>query len=71
MPRLPESTSDATVIFIVGADWPSGPYRLRLSTSKDSYETEPLLTVANEAASLSCLLCRRATLRWRPILPTR
>lgn len=49
VPRLPETASDATVIFIVGADWPSGPYRLRLSTSKDSYETEPLLTVANEA----------------------
>lgn len=49
IPRLPAAASDATVIFMVGLDWPSGPYRLNLSTSKDSYQTEPLLTVANEA----------------------
>ncbi len=49
IPRLPQVTGDATVIFIVGADWPSGSYRLRLSTSHDSYDTAPLLTVANEA----------------------
>jgi hypothetical protein len=48
VPRLPEATSDATTIFIVGADWPSGSYHLRLSNSKDNYDTGPLLTVANE-----------------------
>ncbi|MFN8455656.1 MAG: glycosyltransferase family 39 protein [Anaerolineae bacterium] len=49
IPRLPVATGDATAIFIVGLDWPSGPYRLNLSASKDSYQTEPLLTVATEA----------------------
>ncbi|GAB4422578.1 MAG: hypothetical protein Fur0044_20540 [Anaerolineae bacterium] len=49
VPRLPQATSDATAIFIVGADWPSGPYSLRLAPGEDSYETEPLLTVANAA----------------------
>jgi 4-amino-4-deoxy-L-arabinose transferase-like glycosyltransferase len=49
VPRLPAATSDATAIFMVGADWPSGAYRLQLSNSKDNYQTEPLLTVANEA----------------------
>jgi hypothetical protein len=49
VPRLPEATSDATAIFIVGLDWPSGSYRLQLSTGQDSYQTEPLLTVANDA----------------------
>ncbi len=48
VPRLPEATSEATAIFIVGADWPSGPYRLQLSNSPDSYQTQPLLTVAND-----------------------
>jgi hypothetical protein len=49
VPRLPAATSEATAIFMVGADWPSGAYRLQLSNSKDTYQTEPLLTVANEA----------------------
>lgn len=49
VPRLPQVTGDATVIFIVGPDWPSGPYRLQLSTGKDSYQTAPLLTVANDS----------------------
>jgi hypothetical protein len=50
VPRLPETTSsDATAIFIVGPDWPSGPYRLQLSIGPDSYQTKPLLTVANDA----------------------
>jgi 4-amino-4-deoxy-L-arabinose transferase-like glycosyltransferase len=49
IPRLPVVTSTATAIFMVAADWPSGPYRLMVSTSQDSYQTEPLLTVANQA----------------------
>ncbi|MBE7549493.1 MAG: glycosyltransferase family 39 protein [Anaerolineales bacterium] len=48
VPRLPQATGDATAIFIVGPDWPSGPYRLQLDTGKDSYQTESLLTVAND-----------------------
>ncbi|GIK43181.1 MAG: hypothetical protein BroJett011_70140 [Chloroflexota bacterium] len=49
VPRLPQATGDATTIFIVGPDWPSGPYHLQLDTGQDSYQTEPLLTVANDA----------------------
>jgi hypothetical protein len=49
VPRLPQATGDATVIFIVGPDWPSGAYRLRLGIGPESYQTEPLLTVANDA----------------------
>lgn len=49
VPRLPQAAGDATVIFIVGPDWPSGPYHLQVDTGKDSYQTEPLLTVANDA----------------------
>jgi hypothetical protein len=33
---------------MVGADWPSGAYRLRLQQENETLETEPLLTVANE-----------------------
>lgn len=49
IPRAPAASSDATAIFIVGADWPSGDYRLQAVDSAGSYQTEPLLTVANEA----------------------
>jgi hypothetical protein len=52
-PRLPVASGDATLIFMVGADWPSGPYRLLVSTSADSYQTAPLLTVANEARNFT------------------
>ncbi len=48
VPRPPQATGDATAIFIVGADWPSGPYRLRFNAGQDSYQTDSLLTVANE-----------------------
>jgi len=48
-PRSPAATSDATAIFIVGADWPSGAYHLQAEAGAASYQTEPLLTVANEA----------------------
>jgi len=48
-PRPPAATSDATAIFIVGADWPSGAYHLQAEAGTASYQTEPLLTVANEA----------------------
>jgi hypothetical protein len=50
VPRLPTVTSDGTAIFIVGADWPSGDYRLQLQQSdRLSLQTDPVLTVANEA----------------------
>ncbi len=53
IPRLPAAAGDATVIFIVGTDWPGGPYRLNLSTSTGSYQTEPLLTLAAEVRRFS------------------
>jgi hypothetical protein len=50
VPRLPTVTSDGTAIFIVGANWPSGDYRLQLQQSNTGgLQTAPLLTVANEA----------------------
>jgi hypothetical protein len=48
-PRPPAAVGDTTAIFIVGADWPSGDYRLQLQQNgSESLQTEPLLTVANE-----------------------
>ncbi|HXV97165.1 MAG TPA: glycosyltransferase family 39 protein, partial [Anaerolineae bacterium] len=64
VPRLPAATSDATAIFMVGADWPSGAYRLQLSNSKDNYQTEPLLTVANEARQFQLPLLPEG---WTPL----
>jgi hypothetical protein len=45
-PRSPATTGAATTMFMVGADWPSGDYRLGLADS--SAETEPLVRVNNE-----------------------
>jgi hypothetical protein len=54
VPRLPDATGDAIAIFIVGADWPSGDYRLQLQQNgSESLQTEPLLTVANETRLFS------------------
>ncbi|HXV43597.1 MAG TPA: hypothetical protein VEC96_11090, partial [Anaerolineae bacterium] len=64
VPRLPAATSDATAIFMVGPDWPSGAYRLQLSNSKDNYQTEPLLTVANEARQFQVPLLPEG---WTPL----
>jgi hypothetical protein len=48
--RSPVSSGRATAMFIVGADWPSGDYRLQLELeSGKTHQTEPLLTVTNEA----------------------
>ncbi len=47
-PRLPVATGDATAIFMVGADWPSGDYRLQVQNDLDRGQTEPVLTVAND-----------------------
>ncbi|MCB0156155.1 MAG: hypothetical protein KDF65_15270, partial [Anaerolineae bacterium] len=49
LPRPPAASADNTVVFMVGADWPSGEYRLQVETATGSSQTEPLLTVANEA----------------------
>ncbi|HEX9922586.1 MAG TPA: hypothetical protein VGD99_07980, partial [Anaerolineae bacterium] len=46
--RFPTVTGDSTAIFIVGADWPSGDYRLQLQDGVESYGTGSLLTVAND-----------------------
>ena len=46
--RLPAARSDNTDIFIVGADWPSGDYRLQVQSGASSFQSEPLLTVAND-----------------------
>jgi 4-amino-4-deoxy-L-arabinose transferase-like glycosyltransferase len=54
IPRPPAASGDTTAIFIVGADWPSGDYRLQLQQNgSGSLQTEPLLTVANEARLFS------------------
>jgi hypothetical protein len=55
IPRSPAAISDATAMFIVGADWPSGDYRLQLHRTgfEESHQTESLLTVANEARLFS------------------
>ena len=50
LPHPPAAVGDTTAIFIVGADWPSGDYRLQLQQNdSESLQTESLLTVANEA----------------------
>jgi len=49
IPRHPVAVSDATAIFMVGADWPSGDYRLGIEGGVS--QTEPLLTVANDLRS--------------------
>ncbi|MBN1992892.1 MAG: glycosyltransferase family 39 protein [Anaerolineae bacterium] len=53
VPRSPETTGDGAAVFIVGPDWPSGDYRLQLQTDAGIWQTEPLLTVANEARLFS------------------
>jgi 4-amino-4-deoxy-L-arabinose transferase-like glycosyltransferase len=47
-PRFPAATGDATAIFIVGPDWPSGDYRLQLQDGAESHQTGSVLTVAND-----------------------
>jgi hypothetical protein len=49
LPRLPAAVGDATSIFLVEADWPSGEYRLGLDFDGYLTLTEPVLTVANQA----------------------
>ncbi|MEM7344859.1 MAG: hypothetical protein AAF485_11505, partial [Chloroflexota bacterium] len=50
VPRFPVALGDATDIFVVGPHWPSGDYRLQVSTpDSEPQQTHPLLTVANEA----------------------
>ncbi len=46
LPRNPITRSDATAIFTVGGNWPSGDYRLAIAG--EVVEPEPVLTVANE-----------------------
>ncbi len=48
IPRPPAAGSDATAIFIVEPDWPSGAYRLGLKSEAGPTQTQPLLTVANQ-----------------------
>ncbi len=52
--RPPAAAGEATAIFMVGADWPSGDYRLQLdSGGADPLQTGPVLTVANAARLFS------------------
>jgi hypothetical protein len=46
VPRSPIISGEATAMFVVGAEWPSGDYRLGLVN--ENVETEPLLTIAND-----------------------
>ncbi len=65
VPRPSIATGDATTIFMVGADWPSGDYRLGLAG--ESIRTEPLLTVANEARSFDLPADLSAQPGWTPV----
>jgi hypothetical protein len=47
-PRSPAAVGDSTAIFIVEADWPSGDYRLQTEAAEQTFQTGPVLTVANE-----------------------
>ena len=47
--RPPVAVAEATAIFMVGADWPSGLYRLQAETGAGAGQSQPLLAVANEA----------------------
>ncbi len=50
VPRFASAQGDRSNIFLVGLDWPSGEYRLQLRRDGTaSLETEPVLTIANEA----------------------
>lgn len=48
LPRPPVAVSEATAIFMVGADWPSGLYRLQAETGSGAGQSPPLLAVTNE-----------------------
>ncbi|MBN1221396.1 MAG: glycosyltransferase family 39 protein [Anaerolineae bacterium] len=49
LPRSPRATGDGTAIFMVGADWPSGDYRLELQQNGMNQTTGSMVTVANQA----------------------
>jgi hypothetical protein len=46
--RPPVITNLGSAVFIIGPHWPSGPYHLQLEENKQTLQTEPVLTVANE-----------------------
>jgi 4-amino-4-deoxy-L-arabinose transferase-like glycosyltransferase len=54
LPRYPAALSEATAIFMVGPDWPSGDYRLQLEQpDADLVQSGPQLAVANQARLFS------------------
>ncbi len=52
--RHPAAAGEGSAIFMVGADWPSGGYRLQLDPGEgEPLRTGPALTVANDARLFS------------------
>ncbi len=80
VPRPPEITGDATAIFIVGADWPSGDYCLGMGVNDEGkmtndesgvggveFKTGPLLTVAGDARLFNLPAEITAQPGWTPV----
>jgi hypothetical protein len=63
--RYPARLDEATAMFIVGANWPSGSYRLGLESAEA--QSEPLLTVANEARLFEAPADLVSQPGWRPV----
>jgi hypothetical protein len=63
--RQPASLSEATAMFIVGADWPSGPYRLGLADG--ALQTDELFTLANDLRRFDVPADLAAQPGWRPV----
>ncbi|MCB0174407.1 MAG: glycosyltransferase family 39 protein [Anaerolineae bacterium] len=61
----PVTVGDATAIFIVEPDWPSGDYRLHLEEA--NLTTEPLFTVASEARLFDLLPELVDNPNWTPL----
>ena len=49
--QTPQAQAGNTYIFLVGARWPSGEYRLRVSNGADRIESKPILRVSLRARS--------------------
>lgn len=63
--RQPVSLSDATAMFMVGADWPSGPYRLGLANG--DLQSGPLFTLANDLRLFDLPAGLAAQPGWTPV----
>ncbi|MEW5958435.1 MAG: hypothetical protein AB1801_11960, partial [Chloroflexota bacterium] len=69
LPRPPAALGEATAVFMIGADWPSGDYRLQLAQNgSDPIQTGPQLVVANQARRFS--LPEEVETRWTPVEAT-